>query len=99
MVADDLHVDSIGDDLSFLLEFVELALVVLGESELLGDENLLSSSELKFGSSEGFEGMVDVLGLNSDGHENGSNVDSSSFAQWLSKSSSHSSLESIGSST
>jgi len=74
--ANDFNVDTVWDDLSFLLLSVEVSLDKVGESELSGDEDLLSTWELELGSSEGFFGFWDVLLGNSDGHEYLTNGDS-----------------------
>ena len=78
-----LDTDSIADDLSLLLEPVVVGLDVLGESELSGDEDLLSTGELELGSSEGLLGVADVLGVGSHGHEDLSNVDSCGLQRGL----------------
>ena len=98
MVVDDLDVETVGDDLSFLLELVVVGLDVLGETELSGDEDLLSAWELELCSSEGFLCKFNVVWLNSDRHENLSDADSGRLAESLTESTSHTLLESIGTS-
>lgn len=98
MAGEDLHVDSVGDDLAGLGKSGELLLGVLGEAELSADSDLLSAGELHHGSSEGLLGDLDVLEVASDGHEDGSNVDSGGSAVRLAVGLSHSLLKSIGSS-
>lgn len=98
VVADDLDVDTVGDDLAFLLQSVEVSLDVLGETELSGHEDLLAAWELELGSSQGLLGVFDVLGVASDGHQDLADVDSGTLAQGLSESTSHTLLQSIGTS-
>ena len=74
--ANDFNVDTVWDDLSFLLLSVEVSLDKVGESELSGDEDLLSSWELEFSSSEGFFSVGNVVWLDSDGHKYLSDTDS-----------------------
>ena len=99
MIVNDLDGNSISDDLTLLVESVVVRLNELGETELSGDENLLSTGELELSSSEGLLGVGNVLGGNSDGHEDLSNVDSCGFTESLSEGTSHTLLKSIGSST
>ena len=98
MAGDNLHVHTVWDDFAFLCEGSELLLGVLGEAELSADSNLLSAGVLHHRSSEGFLGELDVLNVTSDGHKDGSNVDSGSSAVWLAPGLSHALLKSICSS-
>lgn len=76
MVGDDLNVDSVGNDLSVLLELVVLGLGVLSKAELDAGSNLLSAGVLEHRSSEGLLGMLNVVGVASDRHKNCSDIDS-----------------------
>ena len=70
-ISESLYVDSIALDLSFLFQLIESGHNMLGESELTGNEHLLSSWELELGSSEGFSGVVDLVGSGTDGDKDG----------------------------
>ena len=76
VISNNFYVEAIWDDLSFLLESVEIGFNKVGESVLSGDEDLLSTWELEFGSSQGFLGLWNVLLVASDGHEYLSDGDS-----------------------
>ena len=80
MVIDNFDVNSVGDDLAFLLQLVVFSFVILGKAELLAHDNGLSAGEFELGSSESFLSVLDVVVTDSDGEENGSNCNSSSFA-------------------
>ena len=99
VVADDLYANSVVHDLPLLLKFVIVTLEMLGESKPLADSNSLSSRELHLCSSQGFLSSIHMLSLDSDGHEDGTNLHSSAFSNGLSEGMSHTSLESISSST
>ena len=98
MVSDDLAADTIVDDLAAGSESVVVGLNELGETELSGDEDLLSTWELHLGSSEGFSGSLDILGVGSDGHEDLSDVYSRGLTETFTEGTSHTLLESIGTS-
>ena len=95
MVGDDLDVNAVGDDLALLLEVMELTLGELGETELDGGDDLLTTGILEHGSSQGLLGVRNVLSLNSDGHEDGADVDTGSSAVGLTPSLSHTGGKSI----
>ena len=98
MHADGLDANSVWDDLTLLLESVVIRLNELGETELSGDEDFLSSWELELSSSEGFFGVWNILVLNSNREKNLSNGDSCGLAESLTEGTSHTLLKSIGSS-
>ena len=89
MVAENLDVDTVGNDLVGLLELMELLLCVLGETELDAGGDLLSAGELEHRSSEGLLGVLNVVLINSDGHENGADVNTGGSAVGLTPSLSH----------
>ena len=89
MSGEDLDVDTVGNDLVSLLELMELLLGVLGEAELDAGSNLLSAGELEHRSSEGFLGVLNVGLLNSDGHDDGADVNTGGSAVGLTPSLSH----------
>ena len=98
MVGDDFNVDSVWDDLSFSLEFVELLEGELGETEFSADSDLLSAWELEHGSSESLLGVLNIGSSSSDGNDDLTNVNSGGFTVWLSEGTSHTLLKSICSS-
>ena len=98
MVSDGLDTNTIWDDLTLLLESVVIRLNELGETELSGDEDLLSSWELELGSSEGLLSVWNILWVDSHGQEDLTNGDSCGLAESLTEGTSHTLLESIGSS-
>lgn len=98
MVADDLDVGTIRNDLALILESVELLSGELGEAELSGDSNLLSAGELEHGSSQSLLGVLKVGEGGSDRDDDVTNVDSGGLAVRLSEGTSHTLLESISSS-
>lgn len=73
---DNLDVNSVRNDLSVLLEVVEFLLCVLGESELSANSDLLSAWEFEHRSSESFFCVLQVLWANSDGHNDGTDINS-----------------------
>jgi len=98
VVSDDPAADTIINDLTTGCESVVIGLDELGETELSGDEDLLSTWELHLGSSEGLSGALDVFGGGSDGHENLTDVYSCRFTETFTEGTSHTLLESIGTS-
>merc|ERR1719272_1493347 len=77
VLSEDLNVATVTLDGSDLGESSEFRVNDGGESVFTGDEHGLSSRELTLGASEGFTSVGDILGLNSDGDEDGSTVSSS----------------------
>jgi len=98
VAGDDLDVDSVRNDLAFLLELVVLWLGELGEAELDAAGDGLAAGELELASSEGLLGVGDVGLAAPDRHEDGSDVYSCGSAVGLSVGLSHALLESISSS-
>jgi len=92
---ESLHVDAVGLELALLLESHEVRHDVGGEAVLSGDENHLASGEFELGSPEGFLGSGDVLGVGSDGDEDGADVDTGALAEGLSVGVAHTGLQSI----
>ena len=98
MVTDHLNVNSVRNNLTLLLKFIVFVLEVLGKAELLADYDGLSTRVLALGSSKSFLSVLNIVVSSSNRHEDGTNVNSSSFADGLTEGASHTSLESIGSS-
>ena len=99
MLSYELDTNTITNDLVLLLEFVVIRLQKSGETELSGEEDLLSAWELELCSSKGFSGLWNITWLNSHGHENLTNVYSCGLAKGFTESTSHTLLESICTST
>ncbi len=70
----------------------------LSESPLVWNDDFLSSWEFVLGSSEGFQSCLDVLLVESDGVQNGSNCDSGNLSVRFTEGLSHTSLKSISTS-
>lgn len=98
MVGDDLDVGTIGSELAFSLKSGVISLFKLGEAPLAGDDDLLSTGELEFTSSESFNSMGNVLFSKSDGVEDLVDLNSGDFTGGFTEGTSHTSLESIGTS-
>ena len=98
MGADDLDVGTIGSELAFFLKSGVFSLVKLGETPLAGDDDLLSTGELEFTSSESFNSMLNVLFSKSDGVEDLVDLNSGDFTGGFTEGTSHTSLKSIGTS-
>jgi hypothetical protein len=99
VIGDDFNTNTIGDNLTFLLESVEIGFGDWGETVLSGDEDLLTARELELSSSEGFLSVLDVLRGSSNGQENLTDTDSCGLAKSFTESTSHTLLESICTST
>ena len=99
MVTNDLGTNSIWDDLTLLLESVEISLDEVCETELSGNHNLLTAWELELGSSESLASVWHIIGGDSHGKENLTDVHSGGFTETLTECTSHSLLESISSGT
>jgi hypothetical protein len=69
-----------------------------GKSVLAGDEHNLTAGELEAGSAESLLGVGNIRWLDSDGHKNLINADASGLDVGLTESTSHTLLESIGTS-
>ena len=98
MFRSDFDGNTVRDDLSFLLESVEVSLDDLGETVLSGDEDLLSAWELELGSSEGLFGVFNMFKVASEGHQDLSDGDSCRLTKSFTEGTSHTLLESICSS-
>ena len=95
MRSESLHADTVTLDLALLLELDEGRVDVLGEAVFTGDKDLLTAGELELGSSEGLAGVVNILGLCSDGDQDGANADTSRFTEGLAVGVTHTGLKSI----
>jgi len=98
VVVDNLDVSTIVSDLAFFLKSGVISLAELGETILAGDDDLLSTGELEFTSSESFNSMGNVLFSKSDGVEDLVDLDSGDLTGGFTEGVSHTSLKSIGTS-
>ena len=98
MVGESLHTNTVAFDLAFLLETDEVGHNVVGETVLTGDEDGLAAGELEAGAAESLLGVLDVLGLGTDGDEGGADVDAGALDVGLTEGMAHTLLESIGTS-
>jgi len=99
LVAEELHVGTVDTDGTSLALLDVLGTVERSETPLLGDNDLLATWELVLRAAESLDGGRSVGVTSADGEENLANVDTGDRAVWLSESTTHSSLESIGSGT
>lgn len=90
------HVNTIRDDLSFLLELFILGSKEFGETPFLRDHNTLLAGEFILGSSQGFHGTLDVVLGGSDGVEGLADFDTGALLVGLTEGTSHTALETIG---
>jgi len=95
VVVDDFAVSTIGDNSALILQLQIVLTIVLCETPLLGDENLLSARELELGTTEGLLDVSRAGVFAAHGKEDLSNVHTSAGSGWLTESSSHSSLKSV----
>ena len=98
MLGNNLDTKTVVDNLLLLIKFVVVRLDKISESEFSRDENLLSAWVLELRSSKGLLGVWNVFDGASDGHKNLSNGDSSCLTESFTEGTSHTLLESIGSS-
>jgi len=98
VVGEGLDTNTVTFDLAFLLKTDEVGHNVFGETVLTGDENGLTAGELETGATESLLSVSNILGLGTDGHKGGANVDTGALDVGLSESVAHTLLESIGTS-
>jgi len=98
LVAEELDVGTVDLDAALLALGDVLLAAERGEAPVLGDDDLLATRELVLGAAESLEGggLVGVLGA--DGQKNLANVDTGNGAVRLSESTTHTGLETIGTS-
>ena len=95
---DNLAVNTVSLNLTVLEEAVVVRLDVLGETELTGDENLLSAGELHLRTTESLMSKGNLLVGGSDGEEHLTDGDTSRLTKGLTEGTSHTLLESISTS-
>ena len=96
LVAQELNICTINQDTTFLLQLDIFITSQRCEPPILADNDLLAAGELVHRSSEGFNGSGSVGVSSSYGEEDLTNVDTGDCAVWLTPSTTHSSLQSIG---
>jgi len=94
-----LHVDTVRDKLTLFFEFFIFASEHFGETPFLREHNTLLSREFILSSSEGFHGVLKVGLSGSNGVEGLSNLDTGAFLVGLTESTSHTTLQTIGTGT
>ncbi|GMR32693.1 hypothetical protein PMAYCL1PPCAC_02887 [Pristionchus mayeri] len=99
VLLDKLGINSIGNEATFGSHSLVVSLVILGESPLLGDDDKLTSGELELGTTEGLNGVLDVLLPQANGEEEISDVDTCDKSVGLSVSSTHTGLKTISTGT
>jgi len=93
--SDDLNIATILSELAFFLKSSVVFVAELRETDLAGDDDLLSTGELELASSEGFDSVGNVLFNKSDGVEDLVDLNSGDFTDGLTESTSHTGLKSI----
>lgn len=98
LVAEELDVSTVDLDLSGLALLDVLLALEGGEAPVLGDDDLLATGELVLASPQSLKGSGAVRVPRPDGHEDLANVDTSDKPVGLTESSTHTRLQSIGTS-
>jgi len=93
--SDDLNIATILSELAFFLESGVVFVGKLGETNLAGNDDLLSTGELELASSESFNGVGNVLFDKSDGVQDLVDLDSGDLTDRLTEGASHTGLKSI----
>lgn len=99
LISQELHVGTINLNTPLLSEADVLLPSEWGEAPVLADDDLLATREFVHGAAESFDrgGTVGITGANTE--EDLANIDTSDNAVRLTESTTHTGLESIGSST
>ena len=92
-------VDTVRNEESLFLEVIIFTSEEFSETPFLGDNDTLLSGEFVFGSSQSFHGLSNVSLGGSDGVKGLSDLDTSAFFVGLTESTSHTTLETIGTGT
>jgi len=99
IAGDVLHTTAIGNQTLLSHHVIEVSGIELCEAILLGDVDLLASGELELGSAESLDDVLLVGGLGTHRHDHLTNAHTGNGALGLTESTTHSSLEPIGSGT
>jgi hypothetical protein len=98
LVAEELDVGTVNLDLALLAEVNVLLAFERSETPVLGDDDLLATRELVLATPESLESDSAVRVPSPDGHENLADVDTSDKTVGLAESTTHTGLQSIGTS-
>jgi hypothetical protein len=93
-----LNVDALVDEATSGLVLQVVLLGELSETPVLANVDLLSAGQLELGSSKGLSGGASLILSGSDRHQHLTDINSSGNHGWLTEGSSHTGLESIGTS-
>jgi len=96
VIAQELNIGTINQDLSSSLLLHVLLTAKRGEAPVLGNDDLLATRELVLGTTEGLESGSTVGITGADTQDDLTDVDTGNSSVWLSPSTTHSSLQSIG---
>jgi len=97
MVAEELHVRTVGLEVAVVALSNVLFATQRGEAPVLRDDDLLAARELVLGAAECFDGGGAMIVSGSHTEDDLTNVHTSNLAVGLAKSTTHAGLESIGS--
>lgn len=98
MVAEELNVSTVDLDTASSLALEVVLAAERSETPVLGDDDLLSAGELVLGSSESLKSQSTVRVTSADAHDDLTNVDTGNSAVGLAPGTTHTSLQSIGTS-
>jgi len=98
LVGQELNISTVDLDATFLAQLDVLLTTERGEAPVLGHDDLLATRELVLRASKGFDGGSSVRVTSSDTDQDLANVDTGNLSVWLAKGTTHTGLESIGSS-
>lgn len=98
MVAEELNVSTVDLDTAGSLALEVVLAAERSETPVLGDDDLLSAGELVLGSSESLKSQSTVRVTSADAHDDLTNVDTGNSAVGLAPGTTHTSLQSIGTS-
>lgn len=98
MVAEELNVSTVDLDTAGSLALEIVLAAERSETPVLGDDDLLSAGELVLGSSESLKSQSTVRVTSADAHDDLTNVDTGNSAVGLAPGTTHTSLQSIGTS-
>lgn len=98
LVAEELNVGTVDLDLALLALLDVLLALERGETPVLGDDDLLATRELVLATPQSLESDSAVRVPSPDGHEDLTNVDTSDKTVGLAESTTHTRLQSIGTS-
>jgi len=98
VVAEELNVSTVDLDTAGSLTLEVVLAAERSETPVLGDDDLLSARELVLGSSQSFKSQSTARVTSADAHDDLTNVDTGNSAVGLAPGTTHTSLQSIGTS-